>query len=83
MCFVDIIITICVQAARLRFVSAFTQLFVQLKCCVRPLKPTAFDMHFAGRDLDILNICFIHLVVITQNQQKVILKQISLEDYVY
>ena len=59
MCFVDIIITICVQAAR----------FVQLKCCVRHLKPTAhaFKMLFAGRDLHILFICFIH--VETQNQQ--------------
>ena len=59
MCFVDIIITICVQVARLRFVSGFIQWFGQLKRCVRHLKPNAFEMPFAGRDLHILLLIFV------------------------
>ena len=54
---VDIVITICVQAASLRFVSGFTQWFVQLKCRARHLKPATFEMHYAGRDLHIIFIC--------------------------
>ena len=51
MCFVDIVINICVQASRLQFISGFTHLNIGLySCCVQQLKPTAFAMHFAWRD---------------------------------
>ena len=86
-CFVDIIITICVQASSLQFVSGFTHPNIGLYSCVSQLKPTAFAMYFAWRELYIPFICVIHVVVIINSQTAVskwvILIQISSEDHVY